>query len=543
MAIETYLGNKNLKKVGVPVEYTQEQVQEYIKCSRNPAYFIKNYVKIVNVDAGLVDFDLWPFQEEMVHKFEDNRFVICKLPRQVGKTTTVAAYILWRVLFTDQYSVAILANKLAQAREILGRIQTAYEWLPKWLQQGVKEWNKGNIELENGSEILASATSSSAIRGTSQNLIYLDEFAFVPNNLQEEFFASVFPTISSGTSTKVLVTSTPNGMNMFYKIWVDSEEGNNSYVRHDVHWSDVPGRDEAWKKETIKNTSEEQFRQEFECEFLGSTATLIDGRKLAQIPFKTPIKSKNGFDIYEEPIRDRMYVITVDSARGLGLDYSALVVFDVTDIPYKIVGKYRSKEISPMFYPDVIVNAARKYNDAFVLVELNDLGETVANIIQQDLEYENILSTSVKGRGGQQIGGGFSHRIQLGVKTTKTVKRIGCSHLKDIVENDKIIINDYDLLQELSVFINKRNSYEAEEGHHDDLVMCAVLFSWLVRQEFFIELTDNDVRNRLYLENQKMIEDDVLPFGILDDGHFAYEPEESMGPLGYKYSVEDVVDF
>ena len=543
MAIENYLGNKNLKKVGVPVEYTQEQVQEYIKCSRNPAYFIKNYVKIVNVDTGLVDFSLWPFQEEMVNKFEDNRFVICKLPRQVRKTTTVAAYILWRVLFTDQYSVAILANKLAQAREILGRIQTAYEWLPKWLQQGVKEWNKGNIELENGSEILASATSSSAIRGTSQNLIYLDEFAFVPNNLQEEFFASVFPTISSGTSTKVLITSTPNGMNMFYKIWVDSEEGNNSYVRHDVHWSDVPGRDEAWKKETIKNTSEEQFRQEFECEFLGSTATLIDGRKLAQIPFKTPIKSKNGFDIYEEPVRDRMYVITVDSARGLGLDYSALVVFDVTDIPYKIVGKYRSKEISPMFYPDVIVNAARKYNDAFVLVELNDLGETVANIIQQDLEYENILSTSVKGRGGQQVGGGFSHRIQLGVKTTKTVKRIGCSHLKDIVESDKVIINDYDLLQELSVFINKRNSYEAEEGHHDDLVMCAVLFSWLVRQEFFIELTDNDVRNRLYLENQRMIEDDVLPFGIVDDGHYAHEPEEHVGPLGYKYSVEDVVDF
>ena len=263
MPTENYLGNKNLKKIGVPVEYTQEQVQKYIKCSKDPVYFIKNYVKIVHVDYGLVDFDLWPFQEEMVGKFGDNRFVICKLPRQVGKTTTVAAYILWQVLFNDQFSVAILANKQAQAREILGRIQTAYEHLPKWLQQGVKEWNKGNIELENGSEILASATSSSAIRGTSQNLIYLDEFAFVPNNLQEEFFASVFPTISSGTTTKVLITSTPNGMNMFYKIWVDSEEGNNSYVRHDVHWSDVPGRDEAWKKETIKNTSEEQFSQEF----------------------------------------------------------------------------------------------------------------------------------------------------------------------------------------------------------------------------------------------------------------------------------------
>jgi hypothetical protein len=238
-----------------------------------------------------------------------------------------------------------------------------------------------------------------------------------------------------------------------------------------------------------------------------------------------------------------LYVITVDTARGVGLDYSALVVFDVTDLPYKVVGKYRSKEISPMFYPDVIVNAAKMYNDAFILVELNDLGETVATIIQQDLEYENILSTSVKGRGGQQLNGGHSHRIQLGVKTTKTVKRVGCSNLKDVVENDKMIINDYDLLQELSVFINKRNSYEAEEGHHDDLVMCAVLFSWLVRQEFFIELTDNDVRSRLYLENQKMIEDDVLPFGIVDDGHDTHHVEDSVGPLGYSYDVRDVVDF
>lgn len=543
MPTENYLGNKNLKKIGVPVEYTQEQVQQYIKCSKDPVYFIKNYVKIVHVDYGLVDFNLWPFQEEMVGKFGDNRFVICKLPRQVGKTTTVAAYILWQVLFNDQFSVAILANKQAQAREILGRIQTAYEHLPKWLQQGVKEWNKGNIELENGSEILASATSSSAIRGTSQNLIYLDEFAFVPNNLQEEFFASVFPTISSGTTTKVLITSTPNGMNMFYKIWVDSEEGNNSYVRHDVHWSDVPGRDEAWKKETIKNTSEEQFSQEFECEFLGSSQTLINGRKLAQIPFIQPRHRHNNFDIYEKPKENRLYVITVDTARGVGLDYSALVVFDVTDIPYKVVGKYRSREISPMFFPDVVVNAAKMYNDAFVLVELNDLGEQVATVIQQDLEYENILSTSVKGRGGQQVGGGFANRIQLGVKTTKTTKRVGCSNLKDLVENDKLIINDYDLLQELSVFINKRNSYEAEEGHHDDLVMCTVLFSWLVRQEFFIELTDNDIRSRLYLENQKLIEDDVLPFGIVDDGHDRFVQEDVVGPLGYKYSVEDVTNF
>ena len=532
---ETYLGNKNLKAAGVTVDFTQENIKEYIKCSRDVTYFIRTYVRIVNVDEGLVPFNLWDFQDDMVNMFEENRFSVCKLPRQVGKTTTVAAYILWKILFTEQYSVAILANKMAQAREILGRIQLAYEWLPKWMQQGIVEWNKGNIRLENGSEILASATSSSAIRGTSQNMIYLDEFAFVPNNFQEEFFASVFPTISSGTSSKVIITSTPNGMNMFYKIWVDSEEGRNEYARADVHWSDVPGRDEKWKIETIKNTSEEQFRQEFECEFLGSSNTLISAAKLRQIPFRKPILSKNNFDCYEDPIPNHMYVMTVDTARGVGLDYSALVIFDVTDIPYKVVGKYRSREVSPMFYPDVIYNAARTYNDAFVLVELNDMGEQIATMLQQDLEYDNLLTTSAKGRNGQQVGGGFSHRVQLGVKTTKTTKRIGCANLKDLVENDKLILNDYDLLQEISVFISKRSSYEAEEGYHDDLVMCVVLFSWLVRQEYFLEVTDNDVRARLYEENQKMIEDDVLPFGIVDDGNTESDDSfPSLGPLGYE---------
>ena len=540
----TYLGNKNLKAIGVPVEFTEEQVSEYIKCSEDVVYFIKNYVKIVNVDKGLMPFELWSFQEEMVNSFEDNRFAICKLPRQVGKTTTVAAYILWKILFTEQYSVAILANKMAQAREILGRIQLAYEWLPKWMQQGIIEWNKGNIRLENGSEVLASATSSSAIRGTSQNLIYMDEFAFVPNNLQEEFFASVFPTISSGTTSKVLITSTPNGMNMFYKLWHDSEEGRNNYARSEVHWSDVPGRDEKWKEETIKNTSEEQFRQEFECEFLGSSNTLISAAKLRQIPFIRPQYNKNNFDCYEQPQDRHLYLITVDTARGVGLDYSALVVFDVTDIPYRVVGKYRSKEIAPMFYPDVILSIAKTYNEAFVLIELNDLGEQVANILQQDLEYDNILSTSVRGRGGQQIGAGFSHKIQMGVKTTKTVKRVGCANLKQLVESDKLLINDYDLLQELSVFINKKASYEAEEGHHDDLVMCCVLFSWIVRQEYFLEITDNDVRERLYRENMKMIEDDVLPFGLINDGQMEEEDiHGSFGPLGYEYDIHDTHRF
>jgi len=515
---EIYLGNQNLKAAGVQVEFTQENVMEYLKCAKDPIYFIKTYLQIVSIDEGLVPFDLWDFQEKMVSTFEDNRFSICKLPRQVGKTTTVAAYITWKILFTEQYSVAILANKMSQAREILGRIQLMYEHLPKWMQQGIVEWNKGNIRLENGSEILASATSSSAIRGTSQNMIYLDEFAFVPNNLQEEFFTSVFPTISSGKSSKVLITSTPNGMNMFYKLWVDSEEERNDYERVEIHWSDVPGRDNKWREETIRATSEEQFRQEFECEFLGSTNTLIHPTVLKRLVFKQPLYKKNGFDCYHEPEPGRNYLLVSDVSRGVGLDYSAFIVFDITEYPYRAVGKYRSKDISPLLYPNVIYDTARKYNNAFVLIEINDIGEQVSNILHQDLEYENILST-IYSAGVQQISAGFAGRQQMGVRTTKSVKRIGCSTLKDMIEQDKLIVEDYDYIFELSNFVSRKESYEAEEGMHDDLVMCSVLFAWLVRQEYFKDITNDDLRQRLYEENQRMIEEDILPFGFVDDGH------------------------
>ena len=514
---EIYLGNQNLKAAGVEVEFTLDNVKEYMKCARDPIYFIKKHLQIVSIDEGLIPFELWYFQEKMVKTFEDNRFSICKLPRQVGKTTTVAAYITWKVLFTEQYSVAILANKMAQAREILGRIQLMYEHLPKWMQQGIVEWNKGNIRLENGSEILASATSSSAIRGTSQNLIYLDEFAFVPNNMQEEFFTSVFPTISSGKSSKVLITSTPNGMNMFYKLWVDSEEGRNDYERVEIHWSDVPGRDEKWREETIRATSEEQFRQEFETEFLGSTNTLIHPTVLKRLVFRKPLYTKNGFDCYDEPNPDRNYVIVVDTSRGVGLDYSAYIVFDITEYPYRAVGKYRSKDISPLIYPNVVFDTARKYNNAYILVEINDIGEQVANIIQQDLEYENILYTAHR-QGAQQLSAGFAGKQHLGVRTTKAVKRLGCATLKDMIEQDKLIVEDYDYIFELSNFVKRKESYEAEEGMHDDLVMCSVLFAWLVRQDYFKDLTDDDLRKRLYEENQRMIEEDILPFGFLDDG-------------------------
>jgi hypothetical protein len=516
---EIYLGNQNLKAAGVNVEYTQEQVQEYIKCATNHLYFIKKYTKIVSVDEGLVPFSTWDFQDKMVKTFENNRFSICKLPRQVGKTTTVGAYILWKALFTEDYNIAILANKRSQAIEILSRIQLMYEHLPKWLQQGVLEWNKASIKLENGTEIIASSTSSSAIRGTSQNLIYLDEFAFVPNNIQEEFFTSVFPTISSGKTSKVIVTSTPNGMNLFYKLWVDSEEGRNDYERVEIHWSDVPGRDAVWRDEIVRNTSEEQFRQEFECEFLGSTNTLIHPTKLRALTFRSPLYEKNNFKCYEEADRDKTYVIVVDTSRGLGQDYSAFVVFDITEYPYKGVGLYRSKDISPMLYPDVIFNAAKKYNNAFVLIEINDIGEQVSNILFHDFEYENVFRISQRS-GAQYVTSGFGGgRSQIGVRTTKSVKRLGCSTLKDMVEQDKLIFEDYDYIAELCNFVQIKESYQAEEGFHDDVVMCTVLFSWLVRQDYFKELTDSDLRKKLYEDNQRMIEEEMLPFGFLDDGH------------------------
>lgn len=517
MTRTTYLGNKNLKASDVKVPWEEDNIKEYIKCSQDHVYFIKNYVKIVNVDKGLVPFDLWPFQEEMVNTMVDNRFIICKMPRQVGKTTTVAALLLWYILFHENFNIAILANKDRQAREILSRIQYAYEYLPKWLQQGVLEWNKGNIELENGSKILAAATSSSAVRGGSFNLIYLDEFAFVQNNIQEEFFASVYPTISSGQTTKVIITSTPNGMNLFYRIWADSEEGRNSYKRVSVHWSDVPGRDDVWRKQTIENTSERQFSQEFECEFLGSSNTLVDSRKLRMLSWKTPLKSFEHFDIYEDPIKDHKYVITVDTSRGVGIDYSAFVVFDVTDIPYKIVAKYRDNEISPLLYPNIIWRAGKYYNEAMVLVEVNDNGQQIADILFYDLEYEGVLLTQNRGKQGIKVGGGYKVKPIRGVKTTKQVKRIGCANLKTLIEEDKLLFNDYNLIYELFRFVEHNATYQAEEGEHDDMVMCCVLFAWLAHQRYFRNKTDTDVRSELWEENKEIIEDSITPFGIFND--------------------------
>jgi len=524
---DIYLGNQNLKAAGVTVEYSQEEVQAHIKCATNHLYFIKKYVKIVSIDEGLVPFDTWDFQDNMVKTFEQNRFSICKLPRQVGKTTTVGAYILWKALFTEDYNIAILANKRSQAIEILGRIQLMYEHLPKWLQQGVVEWNKASIKLENGTEILASSTSSSAIRGTSQNLIYLDEFAFVPNNIQEEFFTSVFPTISSGKTSKVIVTSTPNGMNLFYKLWVDSEENRNDYERLDVHWSDVPGRDAAWREATIRNTSEEQFRVEFECEFIGSSNTLISPSKLRMMTFHNPIWQNEHMRVYEQPQENHIYATIVDTARGVGGDYSAFTVIDCSDVPYKVVAAYQNNNIPPMVFPNVVADIATKFNKSYILVESNDIGMSVAETLHNDLEIENVLMSSARGRAGQVLSSGFGGVGQqyLGVRTTKQVKRVGCLNLKTLIEGDKLYTNDFHILEELTRFVARGESWEAEEGSHDDLVMTLVLFGWLANQDYFKELTSVDIRKNVEQQHLRLIEEDMTPFGLIADGHDAHEEQ------------------
>ena len=517
---DVYLGNPNLKKANTKVEFSTDQIQEFIKCKQDPIYFAKNYIKIVSLDEGLVHFKMWDFQEELIRNFHESRFNICKMPRQTGKSTTCVAYLLHYIVFNDSVNVGILANKAATARELLGRLQTAYENLPKWMQQGILSWNKGSMELENGSKILAASTSASAVRGMSFNIIYLDEFAFVPNHIAEAFFSSVYPTITSGKSTKVIMVSTPCGMNHFYRYWHDAQRGKNEYTATEVHWSEVPGRDEAWKEQTIKNTSEQQFKVEFECEFLGSVDTLISVTKLRNLVFEDPIVNNHkGLLVYEHPVKGNDYIITVDTARGIDHDSSAFIVFDITTYPYKTVARYKNAEIKPMLFPNLIMDVAKAYNNAYVLVEINDIGEQVASIMQYDLEYENLLMCAMRGRNGQQVGSGFSgSKTQLGVRMSQAVKKLGCSNLKTLMEDDKIITNDYDIIAELTTFVQKKQSWEAEDGCHDDLAMCLVIFAWLVAQDYFKEMTDTDVRKRIYEEQKNQIEQDMAPFGFILDG-------------------------
>jgi hypothetical protein len=529
-----YNNNPNLPREDYRHAFTQKEMDEFIKCANDPVYFAMTYMKIINVDRGLIPFEMWDFQQEMLMNFHNNRFSICKLPRQVGKTTTSVAYLLHYILFNESVNVAVLANKSAMAREILGRLQLAFEYLPRFLQQGVKEWNKGSIELANGSRIMADSTSGSSIRGRSFNIVFLDEFAFVPNNIAEAFFMSTYPTISSGSTTKVIIVSTPNGLNLFYRMWEDAIKQRSEYKPIEIHWSMVPGRDEAWKEQTIRNTSADQFRQEFECEFIGSTNTLIHPVKLRSLVWQDPIGIEGNIRVYKKPDPSRTYCMTVDVAEGQGLDYSTFSIIDVSEIPYQVVATFKDNKISPFLFPTIIVQTAKIFNEAFILVEINSIGLQVADIIHYELAYENLIKIEAKGKQGQQQTPGFKKKIAFGLKQSTQTKMIGCTNLKTLVESDKLIINDESTINELMTFSADKKTFKAEEGNNDDMAMTLVNFGWLTGQKYFKENINNDIRKTLQKEILNVMDQDMVPFGIIDNGIDSPTDRDADGDLWFE---------
>jgi hypothetical protein len=530
MSDTSYLGNSSLKKIGVTISFTEEQVLEYQKCSEDPVYFIDNYCYIVTLDHGIQPFKLYDCQKEKIETIHNNRRVIIMESRQAGKTTTSAAYILWYTIFQADKQVAILANKDKTAREILSRYQLMYENLPLWMQQGIKVWNKGDVELENGSKVFTAATTSAGIRGKSVNLLYIDEAAIIPNNIADQFFTAVYPVVSAGQTTKILITSTPLGYNHFWKFWNDAENGRNGFTPLFIPYWKIPGRDEKWAEDQRKVLGDVKYNQEVLCKFLGSALTLIRADIIEQMSYNEPVLREEGLDLYEYPVKGERdvngkivkkphsYVIVADTAKGVGGDYSAFVIIDVTEVPYRLVGKYRNNTIAPMLYPSVIHKLAKQYNEAYILTEINS-SEQVAHILYNEYEYENILFVQRDSK-GQRISGGFAGagKTQLGVNTDKKVKRIGCFNFKSLLEEQKLLIHDADVISEISTFIEKKHSFEADEGYHDDLVMALVLFSWLTTNPYFKEITDVNLREAIYQEKIKQIEEEMLPIGFIDDG-------------------------
>ncbi len=526
-----YNGNVNIKKAGVQQEYTPEQLEEYIKCKDDPIYFIKNYVKIVSLDDGLVNFEMWQFQERMIETFFSERWSINLLPRQMGKTITVAAFILHYAIFNSQKEIGILANKGATAREILSRVKRMIENLPFFLQPGVNEYNKGSVEFGNGSSVMAAGTSNDAIRGFSFNIVYLDEFAFVDN--ADEFFTSTYPVISSGKTTKVIITSTPNGMNLFYKLWTEANDKRNKFVPIKVHWTENPNRDEKWKEETIANIGQRKFDQEYGCSFFGSSGTLISGEKLACLTWETPLVETDTMCTYENPIEGHKYLTTVDVGEGVGSDYSVIHVTDITEIPYRQVVVFRDNRVSPMVLTEIVERISTKYNEAYILVETNSIGSQVGVFLHNEYEYENLIITSVKAQ-ENVISGGFSgSATDYGLRTTKKSKRIGCTNLKTLIEEDILLIRDFETVSELQTFSSRGKSYEAEDGKHDDIVMTLVLLGWISTQDYFIDLVNNDARAKTMENRMGQIEAELTPFGFIEDGDIdRINTDESNGDVG-----------
>lgn len=542
-----YNGNPNLPLPNEQVSLTQAELEEYVKCANDPFYFINNYVKIVHVDHGIVPFKMWPFQEQIIDVFENNRFVICKMARQSGKSTVVVCgYFLWYITFHPDVSVGVLANKENTAIELLRRLKQSYEYLPNFLKQGILKWDQKLIMLANNSRVRAESTSASAIRGDTFNILFLDEFAHVPENIAGEFMTSVFPAISSGKTTKLFVISTPNGYNLFYKIWNDSEEKRNTYKTIGFTWRDVPGRDDAWAEEMRKNLGEQAFQQEFECSFQGSANTLIPGYKLAQMTYMTPVEDRGDMKIYVKPIRAderdpaHVYVMTVDTSQGHEQDYAAISVFDISIAPFRQVAAFRRNNLAPQLLAPLVKQIGQYYCNAFVLVEINDVGLTVADSLHTELEYENLIYVRSHPKKGQMLAGGFNPKARMGLRMTQATKRIGCAQLRVMIERDQLLITDYQTLRELTTFVAKGNTYQAEEGAHDDCVMTLVILGWLTAQSGF--------ENYVGLSMRRMLMNQAEPVTLEEPfvGFFDVQPdvvwdEVAINPS--RYTVVEDTDF
>lgn len=525
-----YLGNPQVKRDGVEQNWSADEVREYTKCMLDPAYFATKYIKVINLDRGLVPFDLYPYQGQMFEHFNSNRFNIVLACRQSGKSISSVVYILWYAIFHPEKTIAILANKGATAKEMLSRVTLALENLPFFLQPGCKALNKMSIEFSNNSKIVAGSTSKSSIRGLSVNLLFLDEFAFVDN--AAEFYTSTYPVVTSGKETKVIITSTANGIgNVFHKIWEGAVQGTNEYKPFRVDWWDVPGRDEEWKRQTIANTSELQFNQEFGNTFHGTGNTLIAADVLLSLKSEVPMYVQDNVKVYTRPERDHTYIMFVDVAKGRGQDYSTFNIVDVSIHPFRQVATYRDNKISPLLFPDIIYKYAKTYNECWVVIESNDAGQVVCNGLYYDLEYENMYVESTL------------KADALGVNMNKKIKRIGCSHMKDLIESRKLEIIDADTILELSTFVASATSYEASDGNHDDLVMNFVMMGWFSTTPFFTDMADVNVKDMMFAERARQIEDDLVPFGIIDDG-MSYESaiEEPVFGMGAAWSIARPTD-
>jgi len=523
---ESYLGNPNVKRDGVIQAWDEKLVREYALCMKDPAYFASNYCKIISMDQGLVPFELYPYQEKMFEAFNEHRFNIVLACRQSGKSVSACAYLLWFALFHSEKTVAILANKGATAREMLSRVTLMLENIPFFLQPGTKALNKGSLEFSNNSRIIAAATSGSSIRGLSVSLLYLDEFAFVER--AAEFYTSTYPVISSGTGTKIIVTSTANGIgNTFHKIWEGAVQGINEFNSFRVDWWDVPGRDEDWKKQTISNTSQLQFDQEFGNTFFGTGDTLVNADTLLSLRALPYIETLENGDlkVYNKPVKNHEYIMTVDVSKGRGQDYSTFTLIDISDRPFTQVAVYRNNTISPILFPNIIYKYAKSYNNAYVVIESNDQGSVVCNGLYHDLEYENVhVESAVKANA-------------IGIEITRKTKRLGCSAIKDILENNKLKIVDEDTILEISTFEARGQSYEASDGNHDDLMMNLVMFGYFVSTQYFSDMTDINLKEMLFKNKMKQIEDDMVPFGFIDDGQAHMEVLE--GREGDTWQIKD----